>query len=122
MAFFPSKAASVTISATSRPYNTFKLAFKSEIADTTNFTSAGYQSNEAGIFMCDVTFSGPYDGAEGFLPGDSVAITFATGGAGPSFAPTVRLSEVDIDSANIRNSVSQIACTGTSNGTYSITI
>lgn len=89
--------------------------------DTTNFTSSGYQENLAGVFSADATFSGPYDGAEGVAQGDSVAVTFATGGAGPTLAPTIRISEAKVTTA-ARNQAARISYTGTSNGSYSITL
>lgn len=120
MAFYPGKAASVT-QTTARPYDTFSLDFKAEIVDTTNFTSSGYQENVAGVFSCTVSASGPYDGAESIAQGDSIATTFATGGGGPSFAITARLSSVKIDTAT-RNKAATIAFTGDSNGSFSVTI
>ena len=122
MAFFPTKANSITISATARPYNQFDIDFKCDLADTTNYTSQGWQSNEAGIFSFGLNFSGPYDGSEGILPGDSTAITFATGGGGPSFVLTARLESIKISSPNIRNEVNQIAVSGQSNGAHTIAI
>jgi hypothetical protein len=121
MAFYPGRAASVTISASARPYDQFSLDFKSEIIPTTNFTSSGYQSNEMGISSCDVSFSGPYDGSEGLAQGDSVSVVFATGGGGPSFTITTRISSIKIDTA-ASNKVAMIAVSGTSNGTFSVTI
>ena len=121
MAFYPGRASSVTISATARPFSQYDLDFKGEIVDTTNFTSSGYQENVLGITSCTANFSGPYDGAESLAPGDSVAVTFATGGGGPSFAPTVRISSIKLTTA-ARNQAKQIAVSGESNGTFSVTI
>jgi hypothetical protein len=121
MAFYPGRASSVTISASARPYNQFDLDFNAEIVDTTNFTSSGYQENVTGITKADISFSGPYDGAEGLAPGDSVSLVFALGGGGPSFTVTTRLSSIKINTA-ASNQVAQISVSGTSNGTFSVTI
>lgn len=121
MAFYAGKSASITISATARPFDTWDVELKAEIVDTTNFTSSGYQENLAGVFSADVTFSGPYDGSEAVAQGDSVAITFGTGGGGPTLAPTVRISSAKVSTAT-RNKAATIAYSGTSNGTYSITL
>lgn len=91
------------------------------MVDVSNFTSGGYQENLAGIFSAEVSFSGPYDGSEAIAAGDSLAITFATGGGGPSLAPTVRLSSIKIDTA-AKGKAATISASGTSNGSYSITI
>ncbi len=114
------KTGSVTINATARPYDQFDIKFKSEVIDTTNFTTSGYQTNVPGIFSADVSFSGPYDGAEAIAQGDSIAITFATGSA-VSLVITTRLSEVGISTA-ARNKADQIAVSGTSNGTFSVSL
>lgn len=121
MAFFAGKSGSVSISATARPYDTWEIDATSEIVDVTNFTSSGYSENVAGVFQINVSFSGPYDGSEGIAQGDSVAVTFATGGAGPSFVVTNRLSSVKISTAT-RNKAATIAATGVSTGSHSLSI
>lgn len=121
MAFYPGKSASITISASARPYDTFELDFTSEVIDTSNFTSSGYSENVAGMFQINVSYSGPYDGSEGITQGDSVAVTFAAGGGGLSAAITNRISSIKIATA-ARNKAQTIAVTGVSNGSHSITI
>lgn len=98
----------------------FDLDFKSEVIDVTNFTSSGYQANEAGVFQCDVTTEGPYNGSTGLTQGQSIAMTFATGGGGPSFTMTVRVSSMRIGTAT-RNQVARFSASMTSNGTFSVT-
>lgn len=120
MAIASGKTGSVTIAASARPYDQFDLKFKSEVIDTTNFTSSGWQANVAGVFSADCSFSGPYDQAEAVAAGDSLTVTFATGGAA-SFAVPVRISEIGINTAT-RNKADQISVSGTSNGALSITI
>ena len=121
MAFFPGKSASVTIAASARPMDTFEMDFTSEIIDTSNFSSSGYGENVAGMFDINVSWSGPYDAAEGVTQGDSVAVTFAAGGAGLSAVITNRVSSIKIATA-ARNKAQTIAFTGKSNGSHSITL
>lgn len=121
MAFLPGRASSVTIAASARPHANFKVSFKGEVVDTTNFTSSGYQENVFGITSASVSYSGPYDAAEGQAVGDSTSIAFATGGAGPTLTITTRIATIDIDAA-ARNQAVQIAFTGESNGTFSVTL
>ncbi len=120
MAIASGKIASITIAASARPYDQFDLKFKSEVIDTTNFTSSGYAANVAGIFSCNVSFSGPYDGAEGMAQGDSVSIVFLTGSA-VSLTIIVRIGEIGISTA-ARNKADQIAISGTSNGVFTVTL
>jgi hypothetical protein len=117
---YAGKVASITISTTARPYAKFDLDFTSEVIDTTSFIDAGYQSNEAGVFGCNVSFDGPYDGAEAFTQGQSVSTVFALGGGGPSFTVAFRISNIRISTA-ARNQVAQIAVSGQSNGTFTVT-
>lgn len=104
----------------SQPFEKFSLAFQSEVCETTNFTSSGYQTNEAGVFSCALSADGPYNGSSGLTQGQSIAITLAVGGGGPSFAITFRIENQTIDCAT-RNAVARYAITGKSNGTYSVT-
>lgn len=120
MAFIPGRGAAVTIT-TARPHANYKLSYKGEVVDTTNFTSSGYQENVFGITSCSVSYSGPYDGAESQAVGDSTAITFTTGGGGPSMAITTRIATIDIEAA-ARNQAVQFAVTGKSNGSFSVTL
>lgn len=120
-AFFEGKNASITISATARTYDRMDLRFRSEVIETSNFTSSGYQSNRSGFRQCDSTFEGPYDGSTGFSDGDSVSIIFAAGGGGPSFTITQRVSDIGLSTA-ARNQVMREQVTATSNGVFSVTI
>lgn len=119
MAFASGKTGSITIS-TARPYDTFSLSFESEVIDVTNFTSSGYQENVAGVFHCDIQFSGPYDQAETIAQGALLSTVFVTGGS-TSFTVSTRVKTVRIETG-VRNKADQISVSGTSSGTYSITI
>lgn len=120
MAFYSGKNASTTWSATAQPMEKFDLDFKAEIIDTTNFTSQGYQSNQDGIYSCDGSTDGPYNGSAGLTQGQLITITFAVGGGGPSFAMPMRQSNIRISTAT-RNQVARIALSMTSSGTFSVT-
>lgn len=117
--FYAGKAASVTIAATTRPYDTWKFSHKCEIVSTLNFTSSGYEESLAGVFEIDGAFSGPYDGSEAIAPGDSVACTLAAGGGGPSLVITMRLGQFDVETT-VRGKIT-LGVTGKSNGSHSLT-
>lgn len=120
MAFYAGKNASLTFSATAQPFEKFDLDFKAEVIDTTNFTSSGYQSNTDGVYSCSASFEGPYNGSTGLTQGQSIAVTFAVGGGGPSFAVTLRVGSMRISTAT-RNQVSRFSASAESNGSYSVT-
>ena len=88
--------------------------------DSTNCTSAGYQTNEDGIFSCSGSCEGPYNGANAQTMGTSATHTFATGGGGPSFAIPFRVGEIKID-GQVRNGLNRFAWTLESNGSFTVT-
>lgn len=120
MAFYPGKNYSWTWSATSQPSDKADVSFPSEVIDTTNSTSGGYQSNEAGVFASKATNEGPYNGSLGLSQGGSITHTFATGGGGPSFAIPYRLADLRISTA-VRNQVARYSIQLESNGSYTVT-
>lgn len=120
MSFYVGKVADVTWSATSQPMDKFDLDFKAEVIDTTNFTSLGYQSNLAGVFSCDGSAEGPYNGSSGLTQGQLITITFSVGGGGPSFAMPMRNSSIRVGTAT-RNQVARYSMAMTSSGVFSVT-
>lgn len=121
MSFFEGKISTTTWSATQQPVEKSDLDFKSEITDTTNQTSQGFQSNLSGIGAVDGSMDGLYNGSLGLTPGGMTTITFATGGGGPSFGLPMRIPSVRL-STQTRNGVYRFAAQMTSNGvlTYSL--
>lgn len=121
MAFYPGKNFSWTWSATSQPADKADVSYPAEIIDTTNTTSSGSQSNEAGVFASKASVEGPYNGSLGLSQGGSIAHTFATGGGGPSWSITYRLADMRFTTA-VRNQVARYALQLESNGTYTVTV
>ena len=120
MAFFPGRVASITIAATTRPYENFSLGFHTDAVPTNNFTGGGYNTNEAGMRGCKATFKGPYDGAEGVADGDLLSIIFATGGGGPSFTITERITDANITTST--GAVAEIEYVGESSGSFTVVL
>ena len=120
MSFYSGKNASVTWNSVARDMDKLDLSFKSEVVDTTSFTSSGYQSNLDGIYSFSATTEGPYNGSAGLTQGQLVTVTFATGGGGPSFAIPLRVAEMRISTAT-RNAVARYSMSMESSGTYSVT-
>jgi hypothetical protein len=118
--FYPGKASSWTWSATSQPMDKVDLSFPAEIIPTTNFTSSGYQSNEAGIFACKGTVEGPYNSSLGLTQGQSISMVFALGGGGSSFTITFRVADIRLSTAT-SNAVARASVSIESNGSFSVT-
>jgi len=96
------------------------LDFVSEVIPTTNFTSSGYQSNEAGIFSCKANVEGPYNSSAGLTQGQSISMVFALGGGGSSFTITFRVANMRISTA-ASNAVARFSASLESNGTFTVT-
>lgn len=120
MAFYVGKVASTTWTAVSHPMEKFDLDFAAEVIDTTNFTSSGYQTNEAGVFSCSGSTEGPYNGTTGLTQGQAITVTFALGGGGPSFAIPMRVGSMRVSTAT-RNTVARFSASMQSNGVYAVT-
>lgn len=117
--FTAGKISSVVWSATSQPFSQADFKHKTEIVDTTNMTSAGFQTNLDGITQVDMTATGPYDGALGLTQGETISVTYATGGGGPSFTVPFRNSEIGF-SVRVRGGAFECSVSMTSNGSYSV--
>lgn len=122
MAFYPGRAASITIGGTAKPIDTLEFKPLADVVDTTNFTSSGWETNEMGVKHVEISASGPYNGlASGGTAtdavGTSVAFVFDAGDGAKTV--TARLSETPIVS-EVRG-VARISYKATSNGTPTIT-
>ncbi len=120
MTFFAGKNASCVWNATAQTAEKFDLDFSSEVVDTTNFSSAGYQENVAGVFACRGSCDGPYNGSLGITQGELLTITWAVGGGGPSFALPMRNSSIKINTAT-HNQVARFAIALESSGVFTVT-
>lgn len=118
MAFYAGKSASLTIGATAQPMTDWTLDTKEEAVDTTNFTSGGYQESVGGINSADITCTGPYDGTSGVTMGTAASFVLATGGGGPSFTVTARVTSVNV-STNVRG-VATVSITAQSTGSFTV--
>ena len=103
MAFYPGRSASLSVAGTSKPCDSVEFTIVGEPADTTNFTSTGWQENELGIKSVKVNASGPYNSigsgaAQSDFVGASASIIFDIDAAGAVGALTVtgRVTEFKI--------------------------
>lgn len=120
MPFTSGKVASWTHSATPQPFDRADMSFDSEIVDTTNFTSSGYQSNIDGVYSCSANAEGPYNHSLGLTQGQLLTHTFAVGGGGPSFAVPLRIQNIKLNT-QVRNAATRCAITLQSSGTFTVT-
>jgi len=118
MAFYAGKLATCTIGASAQPMTDWTLDVKEEAIDVTNFTSGGYQESVGGINAADITCTGPYDGTSGVTMGTPASFVLTTGGGGPSFTVTARVTSVNT-STNVRG-VATVSITAQSTGTFSV--
>ena len=119
MAFYSGRAASLTIS-TARPFDEWQFSWKCEATSCVNFTSSSYEESVAGINSIEISYSGPYDGAEAVSPGDSTAVVIVGGASGPSFTITNRCTEANV-SVTVKGRLN-IAYKGISTGAHSLTL
>lgn len=127
MAFFPGRAATLTIGGTAKPVDTVEFSVNGEPVDVTNFTSTGWQENELGIKSVKMTISGPYNGlgsggsASDFV-GSAATIVFDCDGAGSGTAAlTVAGRIIDAKISTSVRGAAQIAYQFESNGTPTLT-
>ena len=120
MSFYAGRAASVTISASARPFDEWQFEWTCEAVSTFNFTSSNYEESVAGANAISISYSGPYDGSETVIPGDSTAVTVAAGGGGPSFVITNRCTSASV--ATSAKGKLTIAYKGIGNGSHSLTL
>jgi hypothetical protein len=118
MPFYAGKTASLTVGASAQPMTDWTLDVKEEAIDTTNFTSGGYQESDGGIRGADITCTGPYDGTSGVTMGTTASFVMATGGGGPSFTVTARVTSVNV-STNVRG-VATVSITAQSTGSFTV--
>lgn len=118
MAFYAGKSASLTVGASAQPMTDWTLDTKEEAIDTTNFTSGGFQESVGGINGADITCTGPYDGTSGVTMGTQASFVLATGGGGPSFTVSARVTSVNI-STNVRG-VATCSITAQSSGSFTV--
>lgn len=127
MAFFPGRAATLTVAGTAKPIDTIEFNVNGEPVDVTNFTSAGWQEIELGIKAVKLTMSGPYNGigsgaAASDFVGASATVVFDCDGAGIGTAAMTVVGR--ITSAKISTTVrgaAQIAYEFESNGVPTLT-
>jgi hypothetical protein len=103
MAFFPGRASTLTVASTAKPIDTVEFTINGELADVTNFTSAGWQENELGIKSVKITCSGPYNSigsgaSQSDFVGASATVAFDLdgGGATASLSITGRVSDFKV--------------------------
>lgn len=113
------KVASISWLSATHQMKEWSMEVKCDIVDVTNFGSAGFKENAAGLFFANISTAGPYKGAEGVNQGDAVTLTLATGGAGPSFAIIFRVETLKI-STDVTGAA-QFAVSGPSTGTFTLT-
>lgn len=115
MPFYAGKLGSITIDGDTNPLTDWSIDLKSEAIESTNFTSAGWQENEAGIASADISANGPLGGISG-EPGDAVVFVLSTGGAtpGPSFTVTARITSIKVDTSV--KGIAMVSYTATSTG------
>lgn len=113
MPFYAGKLGSISIDGTAQPLTDWSIDLKSEAIESTNFTSGGYQENEAGIASADISANGPLGGITG-EPGDAAVFVLSTGGGGGSFTVTARITSIKVDTSV--KGIAQISYTATSTG------
>lgn len=121
MPFYVGKSGHILVGGSAKPLTDWSLDVKVDEIDTTNFTSSGWKEVVGGIFSCDVTASGPYNGSSTVTQGTAVALVLDVdaGGSGPGFSGSALVTSVKIDTSV--KDVAKITYTATSTGAWSAT-
>ena len=112
MAFYSGKTGFVFVNGTQKPLTDWSLDLKVDSLDVTNFMSGGNQELMPGIFSCDLSASGPYDGYS--MVNHGGVTTFTLGYGGGSAVVTALVTSVKVDD-NVKDVV-KISYTATSTG------
>jgi hypothetical protein len=123
MAFYAGKSGTVAIDGgAAQSLTDWSIDVKSDAIETTSFTSTGYAEHVYGPKSCDISASGPYDGAAGGQPGEGDFVAFAlnVGGGHAGFGCNALITSVKIDQSV--KDVAKISYTATSTGTITITV
>ncbi len=104
MAFLAGKAAGVVVGATSYRFSNWRLSVKMDALDVTNYGSAGFRENIAGLGSATINVSGKLDaGNMAFTAGTVYTLVLQASGS-VSFTVAARLESIDV-SAPVENVV-----------------
>ncbi len=120
MAFLAGKSGGVSVAAAVWKLSEWTADMQTELVEVTNFESAGYHENIAGITKAEITAKGPFDStAMALTAGTSYAFTLEASGA-VTYAITARVSNIRLIT-NVAKAV-EVEITATSTGSFTAAI